>query len=84
MHVIVVVIVVVYDVSTEHVASSIFLLVCQVVCDLFFLHVCQILCFTISSNLVLPIFVFCLFSGSAFGSANEDFAKHHASSTHVE
>ena len=36
MHVIVVVIVVVYDVSTEHVASSILLLVCQVVCDLVF------------------------------------------------
>ena len=47
--------------STEHVASSIVLHVCQVVCCLFFLHVCQVLCFTISSNLVLPIFVFCLF-----------------------
>ena len=30
-----------------------------VVC--FFLHVCQILCFTIHSNLVQPVFVFCFF-----------------------
>ena len=47
--------------STEHVASSIFLHVCQVVYCLVFLHVCQILRFTISSNQVLPIFVFCFF-----------------------
>jgi hypothetical protein len=38
-----------------------FLHVCQIVCCLFFLHVCQILCFTIHSNLVQPVFVFCFF-----------------------